>query len=435
VEGKEAQKLIDLLDDVVNSPQVDPDLSRKCLRALRKICGLTGMLPRSHMLTDGLTKSNDVPMTSGGFADVWDGHYGDTRVAIKALRVYRTDDQEMLRKMFCKEVIVWKRLSQSHANILPLLGVSTTVFPFCMVSPWMKNGNLSEYVRSNPGTGRVKLLVDVAKGLSYLHSLHILHGDLKGANVLVNDSGQACLADFGLTSILSNINTLNASTLLSRPKGTVRWMAPETLDPEMFDADTLPNRGFSTASDVYAFAMVVMEIFTGNAPFEDFRNEPSVIVKVMQGGRPVRPERSHALGLSDQLWELVQMCWRQDRNQRPTISSVLDTLEAILDNDPQISMPPVESHSPYRYPIGDSSSSVSLPSQPLEVSSVVATTRRDAASGDVSYSNDPDTSHTEKNSVLPSAGFKSRIRGVRYRLRCNKSLKKILHAVFPCIHF
>jgi len=112
----------------------------------------------------------------------------------------------------------------------------------------------------------------------------------------------------------------------------VRWMAPETLDPEIFGIPALPDRGFSAASDIYAFAMVIIEIFTGNVPFQEFHNEPSVIIKVMRGERPKRPEREHAPGLSDQLWDLAQMCWHQDRSKRPTIFFVLDSLEVILDS-------------------------------------------------------------------------------------------------------
>jgi len=321
LEGQEAQDVIDVLDGAISVP-VDPKFFRECVHALRKISGHTGMLPASYVLVEGLTKQGNVPAASGGFADVWVGSYSEGVVAIKSLRVYRGDDQEMLKKIFCKEVVVWKRLS--HPNILPLIGVSNTLFPFCMVSPWMENGNVMEYLRSNPGTDRVQLLTDIGNGLKYLHSFAIVHGDLKGANVLINESRQACLADFGLTSILSNFNSLNASTLASHRSGTVRWMAPEILDPEVFGLPTSSNRESSTASDVYSFAMVVMEIFTGNRPFQEFPHDPTVIVKVMRGGRPIRPKQ-----LSDRLWELVEMCWRQDGTQRPPISEVLDFLEKI----------------------------------------------------------------------------------------------------------
>ena len=131
------------------------------------------MLPSSYMITTGLAKIGDVPAARGGFADIWDGTYQRGRVAIKALRIYRADDRDTLERvnqkflppflidlktiqMFCKEVILWKQLL--HPNILPLLGVSTTLFPFCMVSPWMKNGNVTEHVRSNPEANRMELV-------------------------------------------------------------------------------------------------------------------------------------------------------------------------------------------------------------------------------------------------------------------------------------
>ena len=86
-----------------------------------------------------------------------------------------------------------------HPNILPLIGVSMSENRFAMVSKWMTNGNINQFVRVHPETNRFKLvrlpsvklpclfiqlefpqLEDVAKGLIYLHSNGMVHGDLKG---------------------------------------------------------------------------------------------------------------------------------------------------------------------------------------------------------------------------------------------------------------
>lgn len=408
VKGEQAQEFIDLLDNVLDTAKLDKDLFRKCLRALRKICGSTGLLPTSHMLTKGLTKLGGVPVASGGFADVWLGDYSDIPVAIKALRIYRDDDQQILKQTFCREVVIWKRLLDE--NILPLIGVSTALFPFCMVSPWMPNGNLTEYVRSNPAANRVELLLGIAKGLEFLHSYDIVHGDLKGANILINGSGQACLADFGLTTTMSNLGTLNASTLVSRRNGTVRWMAPELLDPEFFGLPASPNVGFSTASDVYALAMVVIELFTGNKPFYEFINEPSVIVKVINGERPSRPGQSHTLGLSDHLWELVQLCWHQDSSRRPDISSVLSWIKT----PPQILESPCSTH------VGASSSSVA------QVSSTTVNSQGGIKS---------DLTRVEKHSGLNSKEDIAGFRDHRDRIGLAKWSRGLLGVLFPCINW
>ena len=87
---------------------------------------------------------------------------------------------------------MWKRLT--HPNILPLRGV--TIAPLQLISDWMSGGDLPGYIENNPNADRLGLvgvppivftrayarrqLFDLAKGLCYLHSCNVIHGDLKG---------------------------------------------------------------------------------------------------------------------------------------------------------------------------------------------------------------------------------------------------------------
>ena len=146
---------------------------------------------------------------------------GGEKVCIKVLRVYnaKTDDQKQalsvsdihdpcvvslaltLWKPFYGEAVVWKRLK--HPNVVPFLGVSTT--PLQLVSRWMPNGTLTEYVKAKPHANRISLvripptvvhlsklnlfkLLDVAEGLNYLHTCHTVHGDLKGVSLAFFES-------------------------------------------------------------------------------------------------------------------------------------------------------------------------------------------------------------------------------------------------------
>lgn len=97
-------------------------------------------------------------------------------------------------------------------------------------------------------------------------------------------------------------------------------MAPELLNPEHPDQDV--NRP-TEASDVYALAMVMVEVLGGHVPFHEYRNEV-VIFKVMAGMRPERPTHPD---MTDEIWEMVQGCWREDPTKRPKISDVLECLE------------------------------------------------------------------------------------------------------------
>jgi hypothetical protein len=67
--------------------RADTDFFRKCLLALQKICGLRGILPSSHLLSDGLATTGHGPVAFGGFADIWEGTFGRNKVALKVLRI------------------------------------------------------------------------------------------------------------------------------------------------------------------------------------------------------------------------------------------------------------------------------------------------------------------------------------------------------------
>ena len=145
------------------------------LKRFRQLCGQTGLLPTSHIVPGELIQTTENPVASGAFADVWEGFYNDKRVAMKALRVYRKGDVQKVKKvphpvllislttianyrhqMFCKEVVIWKRIS--HPNIVPFLGVLEGPAPLCMVSEWMPNGNVRDYVGKNPEASRLQLV-------------------------------------------------------------------------------------------------------------------------------------------------------------------------------------------------------------------------------------------------------------------------------------
>jgi len=68
-------------------------------KQVRQLCGWTGLLPISHFIPEGLTRTAEDPVTSGSLSDVWEGTYNDKRVAIKALRVYKGDDMRKVSKV------------------------------------------------------------------------------------------------------------------------------------------------------------------------------------------------------------------------------------------------------------------------------------------------------------------------------------------------
>jgi len=128
----------------------------------------------------------------------------------------------------------------------------------------------------------------------------------------MDNTGRACLADFGLAALVPEPGSAGSI----KDGHAVRWAAPEILDKD---------GPVTKESDVYSFAMVVIEAFTGKAPF-DGTAPTTVAVGILSGKRPARPTDE---SLTDALWEMVKRCWNDDPKSRPGISEVVDCLEAL----------------------------------------------------------------------------------------------------------
>ncbi|KAG6875968.1 hypothetical protein C0993_006528, partial [Termitomyces sp. T159_Od127] len=210
-----------------------------------------------------------------------------------------------------------------------------------IVSLWMDNGNINEYLKSHPDADRQKLALDVGKGLSYLHDMGIIHGDLKGPNVLVNDAGCALLSDFGISSVMDSDLVSWTSQITGSKPGTVRWQAPELI-PIVDGDDDGEAIKCTTASDVYAWACVMFEIFVGQVPFGNIRHDAAVVVHVQSGGRPRRPDASspvwHELALTNNIWSCMEHCWDREPSQRPSAKEIIESLATGIHDICQVNM-------------------------------------------------------------------------------------------------
>ncbi|EMD41306.1 hypothetical protein CERSUDRAFT_43156, partial [Gelatoporia subvermispora B] len=165
---------------------------------------------------------------------------------------------------------------------------------------------------------------EVAQALSYLHKLGVVHGDLKGSNILVNETGSACLGEFGLAS-LSYQNMLTTMSIKGR---SMRWAAPELLNPDLFGLQHVIPTLFS---DVFSFRHVIWEIFTGGYPFHRHKSAAVVILNIMRGDRPQRPRQATTLGYYDDVWALTEECWQHAIDKRPHVSDIIPRLHAALE--------------------------------------------------------------------------------------------------------
>ncbi|CAE6487175.1 unnamed protein product [Rhizoctonia solani] len=174
-----------------------------------------------------VNQQDAVIVNGGGFGNIWMAKLCDgNKVSIKTWRASTVDecDRKTLMRAL-REIHAWSQMK--HQNIHQLVGVIMFKGSLIgMVSEWMENGNLREYMLKHPQLDRHQMCVQIANGLAYMHRCNTVHGDLKAMNVLVSPKGVAMLTDFG-SSVMTeaSLEYSVTNTTLS-----VRWAAPEQLD-------------------------------------------------------------------------------------------------------------------------------------------------------------------------------------------------------------
>lgn len=129
--------------------------------------------------------------------------------------------------------------------------------------------------------------------------------------MLVGDDQKAVITDFGLSRLQNQITSMTGS----KPAGTSHWMAPELLD------GGLPSK----PADVYSFALLAWELYTGLVPFSHLQGAALGYGVITKKERPRRPER-----MDGPTWEMVEKCWTHDASQRPTFATIQTQLRRIL---------------------------------------------------------------------------------------------------------
>ncbi|KAG8957609.1 hypothetical protein FRC03_009975 [Tulasnella sp. 419] len=261
----------------------------------------------------------------GGYADIWRGKLMRMRkeraVAIKELRIRHSatsakakETEERLNMRFMREVLLWKRLK--HPNIVPLLGLTLDAQSSpTLISPWYPHGNVIQYLQSNPEADRTSLASDVASGLTYLHSVPIVHGDLKGENALVDVNYRASLCDFGMSHFIDEANRITGFTTTSAyAGGTDRFLCPELLEDE-------PK---TTATDIWAFACLVVQILTDQIPYANIKGKHALPFAIIRGEPPMTNDEKR---IDERLWQCLTKCWDKAPDNRPAAPKLSLELE------------------------------------------------------------------------------------------------------------
>ncbi|RXW18016.1 hypothetical protein EST38_g7838 [Candolleomyces aberdarensis] len=340
-------KLINL-ESLCDYTSFEDHKKRKFMKALLRLSKRAKLIPRSFILS-GVEIGEVIIETSN--VDIFRGLHGGREVCLKKYRLRRRSQSNAIREdlveLLIRETIIWYNLR--HPNLLSFEGIFQPDGNFekaYLVSPFYANGTVVEYLKSHPSVERRLLLSDVLSGLSYLHRNNIVHGDVKGANILVDSQGRACIADLGL-SRLTDAHILTWTSIQSTlaPWGTLHWQAPELLSAQLQDQERIPPP--TAFSDMYAFGCLAYEVFTGLVPFAELSTRGQSYIQihrristqvVKHGRRPQKPAADSpaylCYGLTDSIWVMMETCWAREVRCRPSADDLcrLPFLVDVLDD-------------------------------------------------------------------------------------------------------
>ncbi|KAL8062841.1 hypothetical protein ABFX02_02G173300 [Erythranthe guttata] len=252
----------------------------------------------------------------------------------------------------------------SHPNVMHFLcGFTDEEKKECYLVMELMNRDLSSHIKEVCGPRKripfplpvaVDLMLQIARGMEYLHSKKIYHGELNPSNILIKSRSiagtegylHARVSGFGLSS---SISSLTEKTPVSR-NGAMPfiWYSPEVLaeQDEWFGSDDRISLKCTEKSDVYSFGMICFEVLTGKVPFEDTHLQGEKMSRNIRAGeRPLFPFHSPKY-----ITNLTKKCWATDPNQRPGFSSICRILryaKRFLAMNPEHSqidapMPPID---------------------------------------------------------------------------------------------
>jgi hypothetical protein len=240
----------------------------------------------------------------GSFGKVWKGQSRTTgwTVAVKELLPNRMNGQDL--EFYKREVEILIHCKDPF--LLDFVGFTISP-PYSIVTSFMPRGSLWDAIHNKEipldATQKTNIAMGIAHGMLYLHRHKIVHRDLKSPNILLDERLLPKIADFGLGKMMTGFEDLHR---LTGNLGTPIWMAPEIL----------MDIPYGPPVDVYAYGMILYEMYMELVPFNGLEHTRILKVVVQDGNRPELRDPTSSIA------QLIQECWDGDALNRPTFEQV-----------------------------------------------------------------------------------------------------------------
>jgi serine/threonine protein kinase len=276
------------------------------------------------------TNNYETILGRGAFGEVYKGVLDDkSMVAVKKFI-------GNVKENFAKELTVHREIN--HKNVVRLVGYCVDENALMVVTEYIPKGNLSNILHQDSIVitldTRLRIAIECAEALEYMHSqmyTQVIHGDIKPANILLDDELRAKISDFGISRLVNTENTLYTLNVI----GSIGYMDP-----------LFAQTGRLTAkSDVYSFGVVLLELITRKkARIEggEIGLVGSFTEALSKGFRSVRemfdPEiaTSSDMKTVDEIAKLAGKCLKMELNKRPEMLEVVERLRKLRKTPHQV---------------------------------------------------------------------------------------------------
>ena len=258
------------------------------------------------------------PLGEGGMAAVYKAYQPgmERYVALKVLPRNYADDAQFLAR-FQREAKLLAQLQ--HPHILPVFDFGQAEGYTYIVMPFIQSGTLTDQLKGTPvPLPRIRqIITQVGEALNYAHARGMIHRDIKPSNILIDESGNCLLTDFGLARMVEDaVNLTSTGTIM----GTPAYMSPEQGSGSRIDA----------RSDIYSLGVVLFEMATGRVPYQA-ETPIAVVFKHVQD--PLPPARS----INPDLPEAVELVILKSlaKNPEDRYQTAADMVRAIQSAVPE----------------------------------------------------------------------------------------------------
>jgi serine/threonine protein kinase len=248
------------------------------------------------------------------------GEYGiiylaEWRKTTVAIKIFHHINQSKLNLMI-QEFNIMTKLH--HPNIIQLYGYLYINEKFAIVMEYIDNCNLHDFIFSSKKniTIKIKICLDIAKGLHYLHNrtpAYIIHRDIKPSNLLLTKDYKVKIADFGISKICDNI-AYNDNNIVMYNVETLRYMSPE-----LFEI----NRIYNSKIDIYSFGILMYELFEQIKATVDYKSIDDFKSKIKNNYRPLWKKKLCFTKTPKYIRFIIEKCWDTDPRLRPTAEQII----------------------------------------------------------------------------------------------------------------